>query len=172
MSHPVETGVAAACRFQFDFGAAALRQGDPLPAVLEFLASQPALAEQRQQLYLVLSELFYNALDHGVLGIDSAVKETEDGFIRFYEIRDERRAALQDGSIRIDVEYRPVGSGGEIAFTIIDSGQGFDFENREFPDFDDNEGSCGRGVPLVRSLCRDFRFVAPGNRVEAVYVWS
>ena len=172
MSHPVETGVAAACRFQFDFGAAALRQGDPLPAVLEFLASQPALSERRQELYLVLSELFYNALDHGVLGIDSAVKDQEDGFTRFYDLRDERRAALQEGSIHIDVEYRPVGSGGEIAFTITDSGKGFDFENREFPDFDDNDGSCGRGVPLVRSLCRDFRFVAPGNRVEAVYVWS
>lgn len=172
MSHPVDTGVAAACRFQFDFGAAVLRQGDPLPAVLEFLASQPALAARRQELYLVLSELFYNALDHGILGIDSAVKDCEDGFMRFYELRDERRAALREGSIHVDVEYRPVGDHHELAFTIVDSGKGFDFENTEFPDLDDNDRACGRGVPLARSLCRDFRFVAPGNRVEAVYVWS
>lgn len=172
MNHPVSTGVAAACRFQFDFGAAVLRQGDPLPAVLEFLASQPALAARRQELYLVLSELFYNALDHGVLGIDSAVKEMEDGFTRFYDLRDERRAALQEGSIHLEIEYRPVGQGGEVAIAIVDSGAGFDFENMEFPDFDDNDRPCGRGVPLVRSLCRDFRFVAPGNRVEVVYVWS
>ena len=53
---------------------------------------------------------------------------------------------------------------------VEDSGRGFDFQ-REFPAFDGNLGSSGRGIPLVRSLCRELRYVAPGNRVEALYAW-
>ena len=41
----------------------------------------------------------------------------------------------------------------------------------EFPEFDENLGSSGRGIPLLRNLCKDLRYVAPGNRVEALYVW-
>ena len=172
MSQALEPGVSPACRIRLEFGARSLRERDPLPLVLDFLAGLPGLAEKRQELFLILSELFYNALDHGLLRIESSIKEEDEGFSRFYELRDERRAALADGRIRLELEHRPGegDAGGELLMVVEDSGGGFDFE-REFPEFVANLGSSGRGIPLVRSLCRELRYVAPGNRVEAVYVW-
>ena len=175
MSQALEHGVSPACRIVLEFGAGSLRERDPLPLVLEFLAGLPGLAEKRQELFLILSELFYNALDHGLLGIESSIKEEDEGFGRFYELREARRAALTEGRIRLELEHRPGAgepgdAGGELLMVVEDSGAGFDFE-RELPGFDANLGSSGRGIPLLRSLCRELRYVAPGNRVEALYVW-
>ncbi|MCA9752459.1 MAG: ATP-binding protein [Gemmatimonadetes bacterium] len=169
---PEDRDIQPASRIGLEFGALALRAADPLPPLLELMAGLPGLTERRQELFVILSELFYNALDHGLLGIDSSIKDQEDGFERFYRLRESRRARLTEGSIRLDVEVRaePNGSGGEVRICVEDSGPGFDLE-RELPRFEQNLGAAGRGIPLVRSLCREMRFVPPGNRVEVVYAW-
>jgi hypothetical protein len=48
-----------------------LRSVDPLPLVMHLLMDLQGLQEHREQLYAVLMELFSNALDHGLLGLDS-----------------------------------------------------------------------------------------------------
>jgi hypothetical protein len=62
-----------------------LRSVDPLPLVMHLLMDLQGLQEHREQLYAVLMELFSNALDHGLLGLDSALKQTPEGFVRYYE---------------------------------------------------------------------------------------
>jgi hypothetical protein len=51
--------------------------------------------EHRERIYMVLAELFFNALDHGLLKLDSRLKETPQGFGEYYSQRTKRLADLQ-----------------------------------------------------------------------------
>ncbi len=157
-------------RFRLEFGADALAAADPVPQLHTFLAGLPGAEDQQGNLLLVLSELFYNALDHGVLGLDSSVKDEEGGFSRYYRERDRRRRSLTEGYVVVEISHEPMELGGRVVLRVEDSGPGFDPATHER----DPAGSLttfGRGIPLVRSLCRELRYPGDGNVAEAVYEW-
>ena len=33
------------------------------------------------------------------------------------------------------------------------------------------EGYCGRGIPLINTMCKSVRYLDPGNKVEVIYEW-
>jgi two-component sensor histidine kinase len=39
------------------------------------------LIEHRESIFLIVTELFANALEHGLLGLDSKMKQSADGFM-------------------------------------------------------------------------------------------
>ena len=55
--------------------------------------------EHWQNLYTVLTELFVNALDHGVLGLSSELKQSAQGFAQYFAERELRLNALETGFI-------------------------------------------------------------------------
>ncbi len=152
-----------------------LRTTDPVPlAVAQFQELQHP-GTQREVLYTVLSELFSNALDHGVLGLSSASKNSAEGFSSYYAEREKRLSVIDEGYVRIGLAHLPEGQGGRLTIRVEDSGEGFDyrtvFRNAEL-NLSDNAGYAGRGIPLLKELCESLRFEGTGNCVEAVYVWG
>ena len=129
------------------------------------------LRGQRQQLYMVFSELFSNALDHGILGLDSRLKQTADGFAKYYMEREEKLATLLEGSIRVDISHRPDASGGILTIRFEDTGDGFDYEKRTLS-LESNLGHSGRGIQLLHSICDDIHYEGNGNVVKATYRWT
>ena len=117
-----------------------------------------------------MRELFSNSLEHGLLRLDSALKGTPEGFAHYYAQRDRRLAALQDGQIVLHLEHIPMGENGMVSLRMEDSGGGFDHE-AAFIDMSRNAAYCGRGIPLLRSLCRALTYRGCGNEVEAWYGW-
>ena len=148
-----------------------LRSVDPLPLVMHLLMDLQGLQEHREQLYAVLMELFTNALDHGLLRLDSALKQTPEGFVRYYELRKQRLAELDHGCVRIALEHTPDGRGGRLRFTVEDDGPGFDHA-AVFAPLQDNVSYFGRGIPLLRSICERLEYAGNGNHAEAVYRWG
>jgi len=148
-----------------------LRSVDPLPLVMHLLMDLQGLQEHREQLYAVLMELFSNALDHGLLGLDSALKQTPEGFVRYYELRKQRLAELDHGRVRISLDHEPDGRGGSLRFTVVDDGPGFD-HSRVFAPLEENVSFFGRGIPLLKSICEHLEYTGDGNQVEAVYRWG
>ena len=55
------------------------------------------------KLFLVLAELVSNAIDHGVLGLDSSIKREPDGFQRYLQQRQERLVALTEASVEVRI---------------------------------------------------------------------
>lgn len=149
-----------------------LRQANPVPLAVGYLQEIGGLQQHSQQLFTVLSELYNNALDHGVLGLDSALKASGDGFMRYYEDRETRLDSLEDGFVSIQMEHRPRAQGGEIAIRVRDSGQGFDPALARMPDFEENSGFSGRGIQLIRGLCASVHYRERGTLAEAVYVYT
>ncbi len=169
----VQQGPVSEWRLELAWSAQELREIDIVPAVLGLTNQIRALKAHQGVLFLVLSELFNNALDHGLLGLDSSKKDTEGGFESYLAQRAERLANLKHGQIDIILHLHMEDEIAVLDITLADSGQGFDF-NRYLADIGtpenvDKNQYHGRGIALVRQLSMDVAYSGAGNRVWARY---
>ncbi|WP_047300271.1 ATP-binding SpoIIE family protein phosphatase [Pseudomonas fluorescens] len=155
----------------FEFRGATLRRYNPLPYLLQLLLEVHGLRTQSGALYSVLAELYSNALEHGVLGLDSSLKRDAAGFARYYEQRNARLEVLQDGYVRVHLQVRPQGAGGCLVIRVDDSGKGFDVARvMERPL--DGVRLSGRGVSLVRQLGSNARWSDEGRSAHVEFFWE
>jgi CheY-like chemotaxis protein len=157
--------------FQLILHGTQLRQADPVPILINYIQETVGLHEHRRQLFTILTELYINALDHGVLKLDSLLKQGEDGFTNYFQQREQRLEALTDGQIRIALRIHESSNGGYIVMIVEDSGHGFEYSALSQSEVGEMLYS-GRGLMLVKSLVEKLRFFKPGNKVEAIYVWG
>jgi len=123
-------------------------------------------------LFMILSELFNNALDHGILRLDSDIKQGVDGFDKFLELRDERLQALDNGRVDLEIEKVAIEGKYGVRIRVADSGKGFNYaallENAESRIKRDDQH--GRGIKLVESMAYKLEFAGNGSDVTAYYV--
>lgn len=162
--------VASDWSVSLEVSAATLRVADPLPGCLQMVMDLQGIHEHRERLYLILSELFSNALDHGLLRLDSAVKSTPGGFAEYYAARERALGELTEGRIRLNVRHVPTAKGGRLSVLVEDSGPGFR-DTGVAVSLADNTQPGGRGLAMLRSLCKEVIFHGGGNHVEAIYEW-
>ncbi len=148
-----------------------LKSMDPLPLLIQALMDLQGFRGQRQQLYTVFSELYSNALEHGLLGLSSSLKASATGFAEYYQSREECLMQLSEGELNIDIQHVPEGDGGKLTVTIEDTGAGFDYDDGP-PALAENLGHAGRGIQLLRSICDEVNFQGCGNRVQVIYRWK
>lgn len=154
----------------FEFEIDVLRQMNPVPLMVNALMEVQGLTSHRQSIYMIVTELFANALDHGILQIDSSIKQNPVSFMRFYQVKEERLQNAESGLMRFSFVHRPTSDGGRLTIKVVDSGDGFDFRARSTV-MSDNESLCGRGIQLIRSLCTGLTYHGKGNRATAVFEW-
>lgn len=155
----------------FEFRGATLKRFNPLPYLLQLLLEVHGLRAQSGALYSVLAELYSNALEHGVLGLDSSLKRDAAGFARYYQQRNDRLEALQDGFVRVHLQVQPQGEGGCLVIRVEDSGKGFDVARvMERPL--DGVRLSGRGVSLVRQLGRNASWSDEGRSARVEFSWE
>ncbi|MBL1261607.1 MAG: SpoIIE family protein phosphatase [Thiotrichaceae bacterium] len=153
-------------------GAGALQQTNPCPLITQSIMEIQGLSEHRERIYTILSELYSNSLEHGILRLDSSIKENPQGFTEYYNARELALSNLKNSSIEISIEHHPLPSnhGGNIIIIIEDTGTGFDISSSN-SSLEDNKNSHGRGINLVKSLCTSLLYTKKGTRVEAHYQW-
>jgi serine phosphatase RsbU (regulator of sigma subunit) len=155
----------------FEFRAATLKRFNPLPYLLQLLLEVHGLRAQSGALYSVLAELYSNALEHGVLGLDSSLKRDASGFSRYYQQRNARLEALQDGYVRVHLQVTPNSEGGCLAIRVEDSGHGFDVAKVMARPLDGIRLS-GRGVSLIRQLGRNASWSDEGRSARVEFFWG
>ncbi|MCT9825599.1 ATP-binding SpoIIE family protein phosphatase [Pseudomonas veronii] len=155
----------------FEFRAETLKRYNPLPYLLQLLLEIHGLREQSGALYSVMAELYSNALEHGVLGLDSRLKRDAKGFAQYYRERNERLMQLNSGYVRVQVQVAPTVTGGRMSLRIEDSGPGFDVEQVLARPLDVDRLS-GRGLSLVRQLSSDVRWSDGGRSVCVEFCWE
>ncbi|MBF4555238.1 fused response regulator/phosphatase [Pseudomonas sp. p50] len=155
----------------FEFRAASLKRFNPLPYLLQLLLEVHGLRAQSGALYSVLAELYSNALEHGVLGLDSSLKRDASGFARYYQERNARLDALRSGYVRVHLEVVPTGEGGCLSIRVEDSGKGFDIARvMERPA--ENVRLSGRGVNLVQQLGCNASWSDNGRSARVEFFWE
>ena len=155
----------------FEFRAETLKRYNPLPYLLQLLLEIHGLREQSGALYSVMAELYSNALEHGVLGLDSRLKCDARGFAEYYRQRNDRLAQLNSGYIRVHVQVVPTEAGGKLTLRVEDSGPGFDVEQVLARPLGIDRLS-GRGLSLVRQLSSDVRWSDGGRSVCVEFSWG
>jgi two-component sensor histidine kinase len=120
-------------------------------------------------LALLLAELFNNALEHGVLKLESSLKEETDGLIAYYAEREKRLESVLEGQVHIRITHHLLPEGGELIFHVQDSGQGFDFEHVIASTSEENHG---RGLSLVNQLSESMSFSEDGSCIDVVYKYT
>ncbi|MCE2596900.1 fused response regulator/phosphatase [Motilimonas cestriensis] len=121
-----------------------------------------------QKVFTVLTELYMNAFEHGVLGLSSEVKSQENGFLTFYEQKEQRVKALTiEHKVELKVQWQSALS--RLDIYIKDSGHGF--LHGDIKDTDLSK-SYGRGLRLIEHLADSLEIIAPGNAIRVVLVGS
>lgn len=162
---------ALSWKTMMEFDINTLRKLNPVPIIVNAMMEIQGLQRHRQTIYLIVTELFANALDHGLLRLDSGLKQTPEGFMHFYELREKRLKALRKGHVRIQLNHQPTETGGQLIIKVKDSGEGFN--TTVIGDkLNENSGFCGRGIALLKSICSSISYHGVGNRVTAVFDWD
>lgn len=156
---------------EFELSAQVLRTVDLVPLLVNVLMQVQAPHEHRQRIYTVLAELCSNALEHGVLGLQSAMKLTANGFSEYYALRGQRLAELEEGFIKVSLTHQPKGAGGNLTIRVEDSGEGFDYQQSSKTQ-SDKASLSGRGKTLLQQLCSEYHYLGKGNIVQAEYYWA
>lgn len=160
-------------QFVFRLGASSLKSFNPLPLLIHILMEVPGLRAHSGKIYTILSELFNNALEHGVMGLNSDLKSSSAGFAEYYQKRQDYLQNLTDCFVEFELDHQPLECGGVLKLIVRDSGEGFDYnnDNSEKVPLGGSATYCGRGIPLVKTLCRSVVHSEGGRAVEVVFEW-
>jgi serine phosphatase RsbU (regulator of sigma subunit) len=118
------------------------------------------IGDLRQRALTVFAELISNGVEHGILDLDSKLKNNSSGFAEYLRLKEDRLVNIgADDKLSMTFSFSP--STAEINFEIIDSGQGFDI-NKDIDVAVD--ALSGRGMDLIKKLCKKVEIIAPGNK--------
>ncbi len=113
----------------------------------------------------VLSELFANAIEHGLLRLDSKIKDDPDGFFNFYLIREQKLSELEeDALLEFRIDFVP--NQNLLTMELEHNGEGFDYEKYHSAD---SQATYGRGIILAKELCESLQYSKEGKCVTVVY---
>lgn len=158
---------------QFGLDIESIRKFDVLPYIIQGINGLHSIPNGHSTVFTILTEIFTNALDHGVLGLDSSIKNNAGGYMEYYQIKTDRLAHQKTGQIQISLshELRAQG-GGRLTIHVIDSGEGFDYKKFDFSQVEGNSNLFGRGLCLINNLCESVKFMGKGNVIMAIYDWK
>lgn len=156
--------------FEYMLHADSLRTTDPLPYLLQILTTVPGLSHLSSQIFMILSELYSNALEHGVLNLNSDKKSSPEGFSQYYEERKDRLTHLKSGYVKLSAKVVSGEHKRSLILTVEDSGKGFDYINVNDNLFN-SELLHHRGLALLNRLCSKLEFTKGGSTVTAHYHW-
>lgn len=151
--------------YQLALNSEQLKFNDPVVEIIDMLSGLKGVDEHRSNLFLLLSEAYNNALDHGILELDSGLKESENGFLDYYLLRQDKLEALSDGQISIYAEFVPIENC--IKIRVVDSGKGFSVANQA--ESLENDAEHGRGNLLLQELAEHVEYNTVGNDITITY---
>jgi len=123
------------------------------------MRSVDVVGDLRQKAFTVFAELISNALDHGVLDLDSKLKNDIAGFAEYIERKEERLANMKEqDKLEMTFTFEPKTE--EIAFSIKDTGSGYDVSATGEAE---DSALSGRGMALINKLCKHVDVMPPGN---------
>jgi CheY-like chemotaxis protein len=138
-------------------GPAELRSLRVVPLLMSVLAEVHGLAEVHRDVFLILQEMFNEALERGLLGIDESVMFRNPASRR--ALRDARLSALQSGALEIEVAGHREGEGMALAMMVAIRADASAAKPRFAPN-----------LARVQALCQSVEVSADLAMVRAVYV--
>ncbi|WP_415912021.1 ATP-binding SpoIIE family protein phosphatase [Neptuniibacter sp. QD37_11] len=168
-----ESSILDIWNWNLELQGASLARINPVAQALSRLQESEGGGDQWHSVFSILTELYVNALDHGVLKLESSLKSSPEGFAEYFSEREKRLEALSSGAVALYLQHTRFAHGGRLLVRVEDSGEGFDYDHW----LHSKKSSCagqfsGRGIALVSDLCDSIRYENAGTAVEVVYSYS
>jgi CheY-like chemotaxis protein len=151
---------------EMDLQAKDLKGRSPVGLLTDMIGVPPGVANHKDNLHTILTELFSNAMEHGVLRLSSDLKRSENGYLEYYEQREQKLGDLNSGFVKIVVKFNCEGEHGLLNISFKDSGDGFDINNLRKSD---DQDTFGRGLKLIKSICDEVEYSSNGSSVDLRY---
>lgn len=148
-----------------------LKETNPVPIIINNLLELENIESEKQNLFTVLTELYVNALDHGVLRLNSSLKSDPSGFAQYFKDREERLNQLDSGYVTFAISLKKIDEEYKLIIRVEDSGDGFDYKDNSVPG-SSRTALSGRGMMLIKELCSSLTYYEKGNVAEAVFAWA
>lgn len=144
----------------------AIREFDPRPLLTQLIADVHGLYSNRSRFYTVLSELFENAVNYGLLGMKAS--DAVGDIREFVAERQKRLDALSGGYILIGLGNVPYDDGGGmLSITVEDSGQGAGYQDLlSMPD-----KQMPKGLLRLKKLTDELQLEKAGKKITARCRW-
>ena len=145
---------------------------DPVPRVIEHFTGLMDMKGHQQTLFIILNELYSNAVEYGLLKMDPSLKRSREGMIEFEKSKIEKLKSLDHGTIEIDINIAQRNNLNYMKIRITDSGDGYDIEQDKSSTSGHNSNMHTRGFSVIKELCDVVRTMDQGRTVETIYSWS
>lgn len=166
--HPIQDA-GSGWHMVLRLGCTELQNLDPIPFTVDLLKKLRVSGSHLSSLFLIIAELVNNAIDHGLLKLDSSLKDDMNGFDVYLDLRDERLANLSpSATLELVFDHEPTEQGSQLLIRVKDSGDGFDHVhvcNLISDDFLKH----GRGIGLVKKIAKKLEYQGKGNEVLVTY---
>jgi CheY-like chemotaxis protein len=131
-----------------------------------FLGHHGVPMEVSQILALLLSEAIVNAVEHGLLDLDSVLKESGFEVYEAQRVARLARGCLALVELRVAIHQGRDGAFSHLGVQVSDPGLGFDWRQWLAALGDASTRPHGRGLLLLQALSRDLVFNEVGNQVS------
>lgn len=167
-AHAQPRGAAGCWHFAVELGPHQLKHEDTIPMLMQWVAGMGIETSLEKKCFFVLTELFCNALDFGLLGLGPHLHHRGEGLDEYTRERLRRLRDLQSGAIKIAIEHPASADAPKLVLVVSDSGKGFDFA-KVLSEERDQSANAGRGIALVRSLVTRLEYSDQGRSVRAEF---
>jgi two-component system, HptB-dependent secretion and biofilm response regulator len=166
--HSPESEPQINSRMELVLGVEQLKDSDVVPELCSLFKQLGLIGANHSTTFVVLRELIDNALDHGLLGLESALEDAGDEHEAYLTERARRLARLEHGSIQIQSERISAPGGSFLRLVVKHSGKASDLE-RYLGAGTPRPGADrrGRGIAIMRSLCTRLEYRDGWREVEA-----
>jgi len=138
---------------------------NPVDKLSSILNAMPYLSRHKGVLHILLTEIYLNSLEHGVLKIESENKSDEQHFIEYYKKRDEALSLLDNAFIKFNFSFFEDEEKHYLKIDVSDSGDGYHIEGSKTTD----EMLHGRGLSIIQSFSEKISFSDDGKTMEVLY---
>ena len=142
-----------------------MRSSDPVRQVSNILGSMPNVSRHKGVLHVLLTEIYTNSLDHGILKIKSASKTDGEQFVKYYERRNVALSKLDSASINFDFNFLVKNDNQYLEIQVNDSGEGYKKEDLKNAD----DISHGRGLGIISSFSEEVLISHDGSAMNILY---
>ena len=154
------------CDIEFD--EQMIREQEPIQLLTQMMNTQPILKRHCGRIQTLLTELYNNAVEFSLLGLDAAMKANSKLTSEYNKLRDSALEQLQDArlQVRFSIEYPD--NQARLKLTIKDNGQGI----KQQDIFASNNGLAIDDIQIIRDLVTGMLYSEEGRRVDVVYKLS
>lgn len=161
----IKAGTALPWTTSVELTAKDMHSSNTVRKLSNILCSMPFLARHSGVLHVLLSEIYSNSLEHGILNMESVDKSDAVNFSKYYKNRGDALLELDKASILFKFNFIVEDDGHLLEIHVTDSGSGYKKESSDTLD----EVLHGRGLSIINSFSEKVYFSEDGKTLTILY---